>query len=142
MKIIHKSLLCLVMCAAAGLSGVGCNLTSIADAPEKPATETTPEPEPEISCDPTIPEPPHPLPESYDWRPLAETWCAELETCGVAVDGCVDNYLRAIDEPVDDATPIAPSEVQADDVAFGCEDSEEYAADPAACAETVNAPTP
>jgi len=93
----------------------------------------------EHTCSPAIPEPPHPLPDEFDWRPLAEQWCAQLASCGLGTDGCVDVFLESLDQPIgsldQDGTEQPPLEAPA--VVLGCKDSDDYALDPGACAELV-----
>ncbi len=85
------------------------------------------------------PQAPNPLPVGFDWNPLAENWCKQLEDCGMGFNNCVNEYMSAINNPppagvtlVDstDNTPttIGVEKTQTDEGSMDlvCENSEEY----------------
>jgi|GEM_PF-6055795 len=82
-------------------------------------------------CPFNVPLPPDPLPEGFDWTPLAQDWCDQLAACGfpTASSSCVSDYLQQINSPIVDPASPPPDETlddtPIDSHTLACEDSEE-----------------
>ena len=82
-------------------------------------------------CTFDVPLPPDPLPDGFDWTPLAQYWCNQLANCGFPTDSasCVSDYLQQINSPIVDPGSPPPDEslddTPDDSSTLACEDSEE-----------------
>lgn len=124
--------------SALNLLGLSALVVGLA-ACDKTTKTPTPSPAPALQCNLKIPRAPDPVPAGFDWRPLAENWCKQLEACGRPLPDCVNTYLGFIANPPVDATslPISggivpPGEKKAV-TNLKCEDSEEYLAGQITC---------
>lgn len=116
----HPFALAALLLAAAG---AGCTRPQ----PEPPAPVRGP-------CEMRVPEAPDPLPDGFDWQPLAVDWCAQLSRCGYPTLHCVRDYLAVIDDPPSGVPSLGNAErVELAIEAGVCEDSLEAQTDPAIC---------
>ena len=94
----------------------------------------------ESQCAPRIPDLPDPLPAGFDWRPVAESVCAGLASCGYPTAGCVDIYLKAVQSPPAESEPPAPKPAPVSHIVLSCESSDDFALNPDACAAATASP--
>jgi hypothetical protein len=92
-------------------------------------------------CNPQVPLPPEPLPEVFDWGPLAQSWCQQLASCGLGYPNCVQDYLALVSGPLPPETPPPnenPVASDEDELVLGCEDSVEAQAGHVQCCNNDN----
>ena len=91
----------------------------------------------------SLPTAPNPVPDGYDWRPLAEAFCAQLDACGDIPADCVDAFINdAQTAPPFDYTPDPEDTTggSPDDSQYACQSSVEYESGQVACV-TCEPPT-
>jgi hypothetical protein len=80
-------------------------------------------------CTFDVPFPPDPIPDGFDWTPLAQYWCNQLAACGFSTASCVSDYLQQINSPIVDPGSPPPDgaldDTPIDSNTLACEDSEE-----------------
>lgn len=87
-----------------------------------------------VQCALSIPQAPDPVPTGFDWRPLANDWCAQLKACTYDTTGCVNTYLAATRTAIPSPLASGGTLEETATIDLQCEDSEEYQVNPSVCA--------
>lgn len=95
-------------------------------------------------CSWNPPQPPDPVPPGFDYTPLAQQWCAQLDQCTGAGDpSCVSTYLMAVAAyPPSGADEYEDVDTDAYTETLTCEDSDEYLDGDTDCSTVQSACTP